>query len=305
MVAADIATGVLVLGAISFAATLLLKLAQHRLAAQDEPLIEQVNEMLPQTQCAQCGYPGCRPYAQAIVREQAPIDLCPPGGEATLAALSRLLDEDDRRLALDPGDKPAAVARIREADCIGCALCIQACPVDAIIGAPQWMHTVIESHCTGCELCVAPCPVGCIEMEAVTGVPKSPRPPAPPLPCVHCDACSRACPVSLDAQTLYQTSSRDRIQQAVEAGLARCIECRACDAACPSGIPLTAFFRYARTRHAGMEAAHEQAAVARHRFEARTHRLVCGEQTALASINAQKELLKAKIERKPPPSRVQ
>ena len=131
-------------------------------------LIEEVNRRLPQTQCAQCGHPGCRPYAEAIINDNAPINQCPPGGEALIEELANFLDLPV--VPLDDGrgeTKPAQVAFIVEEQCIGCVLCIAACPVDAIVGAPKLMHTVIASHCTGCELCLAPCPVDCIELHPV------------------------------------------------------------------------------------------------------------------------------------------
>ena len=138
-------------------------------ALANEALIEQVNRCLPQTQCAQCGYPGCRPYAQAIINDNSPINQCPPGGEPLIAELANLLGTEPLPLDLEKGEtKPAQVAFIVERDCIGCTLCIAACPVDAIVGASRYMHTVIAEHCTGCELCLPPCPVDCIELHAVT-----------------------------------------------------------------------------------------------------------------------------------------
>ena len=137
----------------------------RRLPAADSDLVEQVNELLPQTQCAQCGFPGCRPYAEAVVDGSAAINLCPPGGDETVRRLARLLGKDVLPLAELVVE---AVAVIDEAACIGCYHCRNACPVDAIVGAPQFMHTVIAAECTGCELCVAPCPVDCIEMRPVS-----------------------------------------------------------------------------------------------------------------------------------------
>ncbi|RUR27345.1 electron transport complex subunit RsxB [Vreelandella andesensis] len=140
----------------------LLGMASVRFKGEDNPLVEQIDALLPQTQCGQCGYPGCRPYAEAINQGDA-LNKCPPGGEATIHALADLLGRE-----AEPLDGEAAtedtVAFIREAECIGCTKCIQACPVDAIIGAAKQMHTVIEDECTGCDLCVAPCPVDCIDM---------------------------------------------------------------------------------------------------------------------------------------------
>jgi len=127
--------------------------------------VEQVNDLLPQTQCAQCGYAGCRPYAAAVVEGSATINLCPPGGDDTIRRLARLLGKEAIPLA---ESVVPAVAVIDEAACIGCYHCRNACPVDAIVGAHQFMHTVIESECTGCELCVAPCPVDCITMRPLS-----------------------------------------------------------------------------------------------------------------------------------------
>lgn len=127
-------------------------------------LIQTINALLPQTQCGQCGHPGCRPYARAIAAG-GPINRCPPGGERTIAALAHLLDRP--RVPLDPELEPdpgPQVAVIRESECIGCTKCIQVCPVDAILGAPRLMHTVITAECTGCRLCLPPCPVDCIDM---------------------------------------------------------------------------------------------------------------------------------------------
>ncbi len=129
-------------------------------------LIEVVNQTLPQTQCAQCGHPGCRPYAEAIINQNAPINQCPPGGQSLIDELAELLGRESVPLDTSRGDnKPAQVAYIDESLCIGCTLCIDACPVDAIVGASRQMHTIITDQCTGCELCLPPCPVDCISLE--------------------------------------------------------------------------------------------------------------------------------------------
>ncbi|MEW5835231.1 MAG: RnfABCDGE type electron transport complex subunit B [Pseudomonadota bacterium] len=131
-----------------------------------ETLAERIDAILPQTQCEQCGFHGCRPYAEAIAAGEAPINRCPPGGAAGIARLADLLGQPV--LPLDPAhgvEKPRTLARIVEADCIGCTKCIQACPVDAIVGAAKLMHTVLADDCTGCELCVPACPVDCIVLE--------------------------------------------------------------------------------------------------------------------------------------------
>jgi electron transport complex protein RnfB len=128
-------------------------------------VIDQINAILPQTQCRQCGFQGCRPYAEAIASGAADINQCPPGGDEGILELARLLGVNPKPLNPQFGQhKPESVAFIIEKDCIGCAKCIAACPVDAILGAAKFMHTVIASECTGCELCVAPCPVDCIIM---------------------------------------------------------------------------------------------------------------------------------------------
>lgn len=133
-------------------------------AAEDAPLVDRIDAILPQTQCGKCGYPGCRPYADAIASKEADINRCPPGGEEGIRELAELLGVAFKPFGADVVLKPPSVAFIDENLCIGCTLCLQACPVDAISGASKQMHTIIASLCTGCELCVAPCPVDCISM---------------------------------------------------------------------------------------------------------------------------------------------
>ena len=157
-------TAVITISAIALVAGIGLSFASRRLPASEGDLVERVNDLLPQTQCAQCGFPGCRPYAAAIVAGAAAINLCPPGGDDTVRRLADLLGREDMPLA---ESVVPAVAVIDESLCIGCTHCIKACPVDAIVGAHQLMHTVIASECTGCELCVVPCPVDCISMRSL------------------------------------------------------------------------------------------------------------------------------------------
>lgn len=131
-----------------------------------------IDALLPQTQCTQCGYPGCRPYAEAIARGETDINRCPPGGEEGVARLAALLDR--AVLPLDPScgpQRPPQVAVIDEALCIGCLKCIRACPVDAIVGASKRLHTVMAAWCTGCALCLPPCPVDCIALVPAAGLP--------------------------------------------------------------------------------------------------------------------------------------
>lgn len=135
-------------------------------------IAQRIDALLPQTQCTKCGYAGCRPYADAIASGVADINQCPPGGDEGVALLARLLGREAK--PLNPANglyRPPQVAVIVEADCIGCTKCIQACPVDAIVGASKRMHTVIADWCTGCELCLPPCPVDCIVLEPVPALP--------------------------------------------------------------------------------------------------------------------------------------
>lgn len=130
--------------------------------------VDAIDAALPQTQCTKCGYSGCRPYAQAIAAGNADINRCPPGGEEGIARLAALTGKDVISLDRTRGESGLErIAVIDEAWCIGCTLCIQACPVDAIVGAPKLMHTVLFAECTGCELCIEPCPVDCIDMRSI------------------------------------------------------------------------------------------------------------------------------------------
>ncbi|WP_291994574.1 electron transport complex subunit RsxB [Candidatus Accumulibacter sp. ACC003] len=156
---AIMALGALVLGAA-------LGYASIKFKVEGDPLVDKIEAILPQTQCGQCGYPGCKPYATAISAGEADINLCPPGGMDGVRKLADLLGREVKPLEAE--ETPKQVAIIDEQTCIGCTLCIQACPVDAIVGAAKQMHTIVEPLCTGCELCVKPCPVECITMEPIT-----------------------------------------------------------------------------------------------------------------------------------------
>jgi len=160
---------------------LLLGYAAIYFRIEGDPVADRIDTLLPQTQCGQCGYPGCRPYAEAIAKGEVAINQCAPGGETVILALADLLGKDPLPPAAGE-EKPKALAVIDEQTCIGCTLCIQACPVDAILGAAKQMHTVIADECTGCELCVAPCPVACIEMVPVAADQRTWKWPHPASP---------------------------------------------------------------------------------------------------------------------------
>jgi electron transport complex protein RnfB len=158
---------ILVLGILAALFGGLLGFASVRFKVQGDPLAEQLDALLPQTQCGQCGYPGCKPYADAVANGEA-INKCAPGGEDTIKKIAELMGVEVQPLDENhEADNSPKVAFIIEEDCIGCTKCIQACPVDAIIGTTKQMHTIITDECTGCDLCVAPCPVDCIEMISV------------------------------------------------------------------------------------------------------------------------------------------
>ena len=160
-------TAILAIAFLAVLFGLLLGYSAIRFKVEGDPLAERIDALLPQTQCGQCGYPGCKPYAEAIAKGEAPINKCVPGGTTTVIALADLLGRDPEPVSGSGPEKPKAIAVIDEQECIGCTLCIQACPVDAIVGAAKQMHTIIAPLCTGCELCLPPCPVECIRMEAI------------------------------------------------------------------------------------------------------------------------------------------
>lgn len=163
-----IVLSVMIMVGVALLLGLILGAASVLLAVQNDPIVDQIDALLPQIQCGQCGYPGCKPYAHAIAEGKAGINQCVPGGEPTIKKLAELLSIE--AMPLDPAygiEKARSTALIDPELCIGCTLCIQACPVDAIVGAAKHMHTVVDDLCTGCELCVAPCPVDCISMEPV------------------------------------------------------------------------------------------------------------------------------------------
>lgn len=264
-------TAALILGGIGLATAVLLSIARRILAgrqdANADAVVVAIDALLPQSQCAQCGYTGCRPYAEAVADGER-LDLCPPGGQRVVAALEALLGRDADSELADPTEK---IARIVEKDCIGCALCIDACPVDAIAGASKYLHAVIPERCTGCELCVPACPVDCIELVPGSYTVDSTATPAngSALACIACGRCVSACPVDLDAHALhvaFETGTTD-------ATAFDCIECTACTRACPSGIDLVGEFRALKQRQHAEREYVRRAAAARQHAEARTERL--------------------------------
>ncbi len=163
-----IISALLALGGLALVFGGILGFAAVQFKVEGDPVVEQLDALLPQTQCGQCGHPGCRPYAEGIANGEA-INKCPPGGQGTIDAIADLLGVEAPSLDEEHGEEAdvKTVAYIREDECIGCTKCIQACPVDAILGAAKQMHTVIVDECTGCDLCVEPCPVDCIDMLPV------------------------------------------------------------------------------------------------------------------------------------------
>ncbi|MXY55549.1 MAG: RnfABCDGE type electron transport complex subunit B [Gammaproteobacteria bacterium] len=264
-------TAALVLGGIGLAVAVLLSLARRALVRKEDAnagaVVVAIVAVLPQSQCAQCGYPGCRPYAEAVAAGER-LDLCPPGGTRVVAALEELLGRDADTEMSEPVD---AVARIVEADCIGCALCIDACPVDAIAGASKYLHAVIPERCTGCELCIPACPVDCIELVARSGEVTDPPAPAnaAALPCIGCGRCEGACPVDLKPEMLHVAFETG----ATDTSVTDCIECTACTRACPSGIDLVGEFGALKHRLQGERETNRRADNARRHSDARNERL--------------------------------
>ncbi|MCZ6640537.1 MAG: electron transport complex subunit RsxB [Gammaproteobacteria bacterium] len=255
--------------------------ANRRFRSDSNTLIDAIDALLPQTQCAQCGYPGCRPYAAAIATGEA-INLCPPGGTDTHRALGRLLASSAQGRDLPPPTIAThSKAVIDESRCIGCYLCIEACPVDAIIGAHQFMHTVIEDVCTGCELCIAPCPVDCISLvstnesasrhQQFSTTPQQANSDA--NACIRCGRCEQQCPVDLLPQELLWHVAAGEWDMAHDKGMDECIECGLCNPVCPSDIDLVGHFRAARIVLHEQRAAELAARQAKERFTTRSIRL--------------------------------
>ena len=219
---------------------------RHAYPFKNNEIVEAIDALLPQTQCAQCGYPGCQPYAQALADGRAAPNLCPPGGDTLVTEIVDLLNLEIP--AEGPEAAPAQVALIDETACIGCALCLPPCPVDAIIGANGYTHTVVADACTGCELCIPACPVDCISLQELptdSGA-SAPRTSAAERTsargCIHCGQCDAVCPVDLPARALFNAISNQAEQKVSELGIDQCVECGLCDKVCPSEIPLVSYF---------------------------------------------------------------
>lgn len=253
----------------------------------DNQVIDRINDLLPQTQCAGCGYAGCRPYAQAIWEGDA-INKCAPGGETVITALATLLNRSDLPLDTNFGEQvPPHVAFIREQDCIGCGRCLSVCPVDAIVGTPEYMHTIIKQDCTGCDLCIAECPVDCIDTLNLSE-PKLMPPEKAKQACIRCGYCEQVCPVQLPAQRLYETVTSDQPSRSAALGLDHCIECGLCEQVCPSQLPLTASFHAAKHNERARQRADLAASQAEARFHAKEQRLLQTEKARL--LRRQKRL---------------
>ena len=279
---------------------------RRRLPQDTQSLANRIEQMLPLTQCAQCGHPGCRPYAEAVATGAA-LDWCPPGGTELVAALKDLMGDGAAMAnSADMITPSPMIAAIDEAACIGCTLCLDPCPVDAIVGAPGFMHTVIADQCTGCELCIAPCPVDCISLLPQGQNARSTQAgmtqdiPLLGRGCINCGQCIDACPVALQPDQLLKLSNADAVTEAVDLELQRCIECGLCDRVCPSEINLSARFTQAKRRAAVTDAAAAEKLRIKARFEAHQARLQA-QQSATEKRRAQR-LARLRDTRSNPPT---
>ncbi len=305
---------VITLLAILFGA--ILSVAVARLPVAGDLRIDRIDALLPQTQCGQCGHAGCRPYAEAIAHDQTDINLCSPGGDATIAGLANLLGMEIKPLdASLERVEVRTVAVIDEHACIGCTLCIQACPVDAILGANKQMHTVISEECTGCDLCIPPCPVDCIDKVPVSQDIRKVRLPLPnnnvptikannqrthtAQTCIRCGRCAQVCPSQLLPQQLYWHARAGRLDKAQDDNLFDCIECGYCNTICPSHIPLVDYYRHAKSEILKQRRDRQRADHARKRTTFRKFRLDRAEQERSERHAAKRAALRQQTQDKP------
>ena len=228
-------------------------------APSPEALAQRIERFLPQTQCAACGYPGCQPFAAALAAGEATPEACVPGGLPLARRLQKLLGKapDAPSNGLTQAVIPAPLrARIREQDCIGCTKCIEPCPVDAVLGAPKQLHSILTDHCTGCGLCLPPCPVDCIELEPaplefdwpaasnLTAV--AIREGVDIAACSACGECASACPSALAPAALANALAAVDLEAAETLGLERCTHCGRCSEVCGEQIPLADYFLHGK-----------------------------------------------------------
>lgn len=257
-------------------------------------------EVLPHSQCGACGHSGCAPFARAMAEGVAPADGCTPGGGLVRGRLQRRLGltrpvsvED----ALVPLPEPVR-ARIDSEQCIGCAKCLDACPVDAILGASRQLHVVMEADCTGCGLCLPPCPVDCIELlPAVSDEwPRADSDAARRITgsehadCVACGACQPVCPEGLDPAALFRVLRELDWEAGASASLAHCTLCGQCEPVCPSRIPLAAWFHQGKGIARAVSQWDEAASLAREHHDRRLRRLAAPVTERLPSLPSLFEL---------------
>lgn len=248
-------------------------------ATSNEIVIARIEDLLPQTQCGQCDYAGCRPYAEAVAEGDA-INKCVPGGQQVIDSLVSLLGcgASTPIVPINDADYIPVKAHISEAECIGCNKCVPPCPVDAIIGSPKNVYTVIDSECTGCGLCISACPVDCIALLPLA-YEQQPEPAEIPVvnsnnACISCNFCAEVCPAQLYPQKLYAFANDMAWHKLYDQQLLNCIECGACSRVCPSEIPLDTIFKQSKKMVLATKQDKEIAKHAKERYEFRKVRLL-------------------------------
>ena len=273
-------------------------LADRRQNSAEDILVNAIDSQLPQLQCAECGYAGCKPFARAVAKKEAAIDLCLPGGEDVIRRLAALVNESPpQTIKQTPDNKTHSintisanvnnagvnVAFINRDDCVGCALCLPVCPTDAIVGAARFAHSVLEKDCTGCALCLPVCPTDAIVMQPpkkrmalnqtlMRFRTKTPSPPPAGQQCIRCNLCVDVCPAGLSPMNLHALSADEQWDKMTAQGLAQCIHCQKCDDVCPSFIPLSMTFAKGKNIAAKTIRAKTEAARLKTRYEERQKR---------------------------------